>query len=268
MTLRTFQRGVHAGQSKAGELQVIEFHAEPGVHVMALLAGGREPGAGVAGAGGLLEVLGVAGITLGRHGGVVAQSAILVAGITIQGGVRTHQRKAVIVVLNGPYGNIPAIDTVALFAARAHLATMNIGVALGALSSHIRKYWFGMALGTHHALVHAAQGKLGLVVIEFGNAADRFPSQRRMAIGAKHVQRSVRASGLGITLRLPRQEDVGWKEHKQHVDQNGRNHAYPIPNFDCSYNCRNKRESNLSKQFNHEWRLVGSIPEQFAIREK
>ena len=90
MTLRAFQCGVHAGQSKTGELQVIEFHAEPRVHVMALLACGREPSRRVVGAGGLLEVLGVAGITLGRHGVVVTQSAILVAAITIQGGVRTH----------------------------------------------------------------------------------------------------------------------------------------------------------------------------------
>jgi hypothetical protein len=158
---------------------------------------------------------------------------------------------------------------VALFAARAHLATMNIGVALGALSSHIRKYGFDMALGAHNALVHAAQGELGLVVIEFGNAADRFPSQRRVAIGASEIQRSVRASGFGIALGLSRQKDVGWKENKQHVDQNGRNHAcYPIPNFDCSYNCRNKCAKNLSKQFDHDWRVFGCIAERFTIQEK
>ena len=145
-------------------------------------------------------------------------------------------------VLNGPYGNIPAINAVALFAARAHLATMNIGVALGALSSHIRKYRFGMALRTHQALVHAAQGKLGLIVIEFGKAADRFPSQRRVAIGARQVQRSVRASGFRIDLCLSRQDDVGWKEHKQPVEQNCRNHDYRIPNFGCSYNSGNKFE--------------------------
>ena len=45
MTLRAFQCGVHAGQSKTGELQVIEFHTEPRVHVMALLACGREASA-------------------------------------------------------------------------------------------------------------------------------------------------------------------------------------------------------------------------------
>jgi hypothetical protein len=64
--------GVHASQRKAGELQVIEFHAEPCVRVMALLACGREASADVVGAGGLLEVLSVAGVTLGRQGGVIA----------------------------------------------------------------------------------------------------------------------------------------------------------------------------------------------------
>lgn len=33
------QGGVHAGEGKAGEAQVIEFGSEPGVHAVAFLAG-------------------------------------------------------------------------------------------------------------------------------------------------------------------------------------------------------------------------------------
>jgi hypothetical protein len=54
---------------------------------------------------------------------------------------------------------------------------MDVGVAFGALRSHIRKYGLDMTLGAHHALVHSAKGKLGLIVIKFGNAADWFPPQ-------------------------------------------------------------------------------------------
>jgi hypothetical protein len=64
-----------------------------------------------------------------------------------------------------------------LFTAGAHFAAMDVGVAFGALRSHIRKYGLDMTLGAHHALVHSAKGKLGLIVIKFGNAADWFPPQ-------------------------------------------------------------------------------------------
>lgn len=90
----------------------------------------------------------------------------------------------------------------ALFTAGAHLAAVDIRVALSALRSHIRKYRLDMALRAHDALVHSAKGKLGLVVIEFGNAPDRLPSQRGVAIRAWQIQRAMRAPRLRIDLRL------------------------------------------------------------------
>ena len=48
--------GVHAGQCEARVLQVIEAHSKPVVELMALLAGRREPGSGVAGTSGRLKI--------------------------------------------------------------------------------------------------------------------------------------------------------------------------------------------------------------------
>jgi hypothetical protein len=90
----------------------------------------------------------------------------------------------------------------ALLAAGAHLAAMDIGVALGALRSHVRKYRLDMALRAHDALMHSAKGKLGLIMIKFGNAPDRLPSQRGVAIGAGQIQRAVRTPRLRVDLPL------------------------------------------------------------------
>jgi hypothetical protein len=65
VTLVALQGGVGAGKSKAGEFQMVEVDAEPGVHRMALFAGGGKPGRRVRRASSLLIVLGVAGVALG-----------------------------------------------------------------------------------------------------------------------------------------------------------------------------------------------------------
>jgi hypothetical protein len=96
-------------------------------------------------------------------------------------------------------------------------------VALGALCSHIRKHGFDMALRAHQALVHSAERKLGLVMIKFGNATNRFPSQRSVAISAWQIQRAVRTPRLRVHLRLPLRYTASDKEQKQ-IDQNGRDH--------------------------------------------
>ncbi len=181
------QRGMHARQREAGIFQVIEFHVEPSVHVVTFLTGSRKSGAHVSWSGSLLEILRVARVARGRHRAVITDRAILVARIAIQHGVRPHQRKAVVVVLDRLDGNIPSIHRVALLATRAHLGTVDIGVTLGALRAHIRKYRLDVALGAHHPLVHAPQGEVGLVVIKLWYTADRLPSQRGVTIRTGQV---------------------------------------------------------------------------------
>lgn len=191
------QRGVHAGQSEAGELQVIEARAEPRVHGVAQLATGAEAGCHVAGTSSPLERLRVAGVALGRHRGEVAQSTIFVTRGAVQRRVGSHQREPIVVVLNRFNRYVPAIHRVTLFASCTHLGAMDIGMAVGALGANVGKHGLGMALRAHHSLVHTAQREACLVVIKLRHAANRFPSQRGVAIGASHVERSMRTSGLG-----------------------------------------------------------------------
>lgn len=50
-----------------------------------------------------------------------------------------------------------------------------------------------MTLSTGYGLMHAAQWIAGLVVIKFGDSADRLPRTRRMAVLTGHIEVSVRA---------------------------------------------------------------------------
>lgn len=65
-----------------------------------------------------------------------------------------------------------------------------------------------MALYAGHRLVHAAQRRARLVVIEFRNGPDRLPRVRRVAVLTGNVQisvRTVRTSG-GLRLRARHSE--------------------------------------------------------------
>jgi hypothetical protein len=65
---------------------------------------------------------------------------------------------------------------VALLAIRAHLALMNVGVAVCALRAHIGENHLGVALSACHSFMQAAQRVLGGVVIEFRDGSNRFPA--------------------------------------------------------------------------------------------
>lgn len=84
-----FQRRMHASERKAGVLQVIEAHSEPTVEVVALIASCRKSCTGVNGSCGRLKVDRMAGITLRRKSLKLAYRRALVAGITIQGRMRS-----------------------------------------------------------------------------------------------------------------------------------------------------------------------------------
>ena len=59
------QRNVRSGQREAGHLQMVELGSRPGVHAVALFAGGRKPGRHMVRTRGGLILLGMAGVTLG-----------------------------------------------------------------------------------------------------------------------------------------------------------------------------------------------------------
>lgn len=196
------ERGVGAHQGESGELQVIELGPEPVVHAVALLAASRETAADVTGFSGL-KILRVARIALGREPLELPHRGALVARSTIQGRMRTHQGKAILVLVDLLYGDLPSLYGMALVAGRAKLPLVNIGMAVGALLAYVCEHRLGVTLGASDPLVHAAQRKSGLVVVEFRDVADRFPPAQGVTVLAGDVQGPVRASrpGVGWPLR-------------------------------------------------------------------
>jgi hypothetical protein len=211
---------------------VIELGIQPGIHAMALLAGGRKLGGHVVRIRGLLKSLRVAGVALGGQTLELADCGAFMAGITLQGGVRTDQGEPVLVVLYGLDGNIPALDRVALLAIRTHLALVDVGVAIGASGAYIGKDRLGVALRASHVLVHATQRITGLIMIELRDSPDRFPANRCVAVLARNVQIPVRTSRLSITGALPVGSGAHRQQRKKQTDQKCRNQgAHPRFNF-------------------------------------
>jgi len=107
-------------------------------------------------------------------------------------------------------GQIPTLDGVALRAIRAHLATVNISVAISAVLANIGERRLNMTLHAVHFFVEAAQGIIRFVVIEFGNGADGAPARGSVAIFAGNIQGAVRIpSGLILSSRESFQRGAG-----------------------------------------------------------
>ena len=73
----------------------------------------------------------------------------------------------------------PALDRMALFAIRAHLSAVNVGllVTISAVLADVLKDRLHVTRDALHLFVHAAEGIVGLVVVEFRDCADRFPTR-------------------------------------------------------------------------------------------
>ena len=85
-------------------------------------------------------------------------------------------------ILNRTDIRLPTLHRVAGLAVRSHLSAVNIRMTIRALRSDIRENWFGVALRTGHIRMHATQRILCLIVIEFGNRANRLPSRLGMTV--------------------------------------------------------------------------------------
>ena len=90
----------------------------------------------------------VAGVTSRGHRLELARSHSLVAGVAINGSVRSSQREAIVVILDIFVSDLPASHRVTLLAVRTQLALVNIGVAILAALTNIREYRFHVALRT------------------------------------------------------------------------------------------------------------------------
>ena len=128
------------------------------------------------------EIGGVTGVAVRRHGLEFAVGGAFVAGIAIDGGVGSGQRKAVIVLLHLLDGNIPPAHGVTLLTIGAELALVNVGMAILAALADVGEDRLGVALGAGHGLMQAAKRIMRLVVIELRNGANDFPALRGMAV--------------------------------------------------------------------------------------
>jgi len=206
---------VHSGQGETGRIMV-EFRVQPVVRAVAGIASHGKLARRVIRVVGVQIIGLVARIAVGRHGLELAVGRTLMAGIAVDRGVSSGQGKAVVVLLHLLNRNCPTANRMALLAIRAELPLMNVSVAVLAPQTYIREYRFHMTLDAGHGLVHAAQGIPCLVVIEFGNGADRLPRTRRVAVLARNIQIAVWTVGFCVALRLQACRVPGKRQQKCH----------------------------------------------------
>lgn len=191
------RHGVATGEKEPGR-RVVELGIQPVVGAVAGVALSRELRRHVVRIDGGSKVRLMAGEALRRHRLELAVGATLVTGVAVDRRVRSGEREAIVVLLNILVGDLPSAHRVALLAIRAQLATVNVGVAILALVTDVSEHHLYVTLRASDGGVHAAKRVLGLIVIEFGNGADRFPRAGRVTILARDCKtpvRTVRTSG-------------------------------------------------------------------------
>lgn len=149
-------------------------------------------------------VLLVAGVTGGRQALELAGSGAGVALLAVSQRMCPDQRKSILVIPDCVQGDLPAADGVALFAVGAHLAAMQVGMAVGALLAHIGENEAGMAGRATQLLVHPAQRIAGVIVVKLGSCTDWLPTRAAMAVFARDCQRAVRIGHLRTRVRRGR----------------------------------------------------------------
>ena len=205
--------GVGAGQRESRRV-VIERRIQPAVGGMAGLAGGRKLAGHMARIAGPREIRRMAGIALGRHRLEPAGGRALVTGVAIHGRVCPGEREAIVMLLDLLDGDLPSANRVALLAIGSQLPLVNVGMAVLATLPHVGEHRLHVALDTGHRLVHAPQRVAGLIVIEFGNGANRLPRVGGMAVLAGNIQVAMGAVGSG-GLRVRSQHPGNQEQKKQ-----------------------------------------------------
>jgi hypothetical protein len=234
VTIRTGNIGVPIGKRKTDRRRgVVYGGAEPTVKRVAGFAGLRELSCDVIGIGSFLKISLVAGDAGRRQSLELAHCRALVAVFALHRRVCPKQREAILVVLYLLHRYVPALHRVALCAVRAHLSLVHVGVAVFAILSHVRENRLHVALRALHFFVHAAQGILGLVMVELRNRADGAPGGGRMAIFAGDRQGAVRTPSALPLRRL--RWSVGWLPRKEQEPAQNLNKRLRNCPLDLSY---------------------------------
>lgn len=135
----------------------------------------------------------MAGIAIGAEAHELSGGRVGVAGFARHGGVSSHQREAVHVILDRRYRNLPALHGMAILATRAELAAMKVGVTIRALMSDVGEDFFGMTGRAGDVRMQPPERITGLmIVIELGAGPDGSPTRGGVAASAGDFQWSVR----------------------------------------------------------------------------
>ncbi len=116
--------------------------------------------------------------------------------------MRAQQRKPILMLLNRLHRHIPSHDGVALLAVGAHLAAVDVGMAIGALLAHVGEDRPAVTLRAGDRLVHAAKRIARGVVVELRIIADRLPAAERVTVLARDGKRAVGTARASRACRL------------------------------------------------------------------
>ena len=133
---------------------------------------------------------------------------------TLNGSVRAEEWEAILMFLDLRHRNLPAKNRVTLSAVCTVLAPVNVRMAIRAVFAYVGKDWLAVTFDAFHIFVQSPQGISGLVVIEFGNHADRPPSGRGVAIFTRDSERAVGALSV-IFLGEKRRDKQNHAENEQ-----------------------------------------------------
>ena len=177
---------------------VVKLRVQPTVEGMARIAGGgKYRGVGCVRRVVSLLIIGqMARHTLRRQSLKLANRRALVAIVALHRGVRTEQRKTVLVLLDLVDRNLPPENRVALRAIGAEFPQVNIRVAVCAIFPDVGEDRLRVAFQTSNLLVLATERISGFVVIEFQHRAYRTPGRRGVTVFARNRQRSVRTTNI------------------------------------------------------------------------
>jgi len=131
------------------------------------------------------------------------------------------QREAILVLLHLLHSNLPSLHRMTLFATRTKLALVYICMAISASLTYVGKDRLSVTLRASNSLMHAAERIPCSAVIELWNVADWFPAAQGVAILAGRIQRTMRAAGIGVALRLRISWNRRYEEQQRHdhIDQ-------------------------------------------------
>lgn len=115
--------------------------------------------------------------------------------VALHGSVSAQEWEAILVVLHLLNGDIPSLHGVTLGAVGAHLTAVNIGMTIRAILAHVGEDGLDVARDALHFFMHATQGVIGFVVIEFGNGADRAPTGGGVTVFARDGERTMGIAG-------------------------------------------------------------------------